>query len=141
MSKAEDLLARMREGISRLLEEAAARNATTLDGIHMRALEAEGPIDAPHPDERWRFRSRKVFERLREHGMAFSAPWHHREIWFWAASTSEGVDWIEREVRYWESRVEKHVRQMELRKKKGDLPRLEYVYVEGDEFRFAGDEE
>lgn len=114
------------------------RNAQTMYAILWRAVFETGPIEAPHPEERWRFRSRRVFERLTEHKLVWSLPWHHREIWFWAARTSEGVEWIEKEVRHWEKHVERHERELEVRKrKKADLPSLEYVYVEGDEHRFA----
>lgn len=60
--------------------------------------------DAPHPDPRWRARSRIVFQKMAAELWLHVAPWHHHEIWIWAASTAAGCEWIEREVTYWENR-------------------------------------
>lgn len=137
-----ELVAKMREGIARLLRESEERTSTTLDALHARALRGEAGLDAPHSDPKWRFRSRKVFERARDLKMVWSMPWHHQETWLWAASTGAGVDWIESEVRYWERKVESHARWMAKRaKEQRELPRLEYVYQEGDELLFVEDDE
>jgi len=61
--------------------------------------------DAPHPDPRWRARSRHVFRRMVSELYLHVAPWHHHEIWTWAASHAAGTDWVEREVAHWERRV------------------------------------
>lgn len=61
--------------------------------------------DAPHPDPRWRARSRYVFRRMVSDLYLHVAPWHHHEIWTWAASCAAGTDWVEREVTHWERRV------------------------------------
>lgn len=137
MTVAAELIQKMREGIAQLLREAEERTSTSLDALHMRVLRGEAAVDAPHPDPRWRFRSRKVFERLREEHVVWSLPWHHAETWLWAASCEAGLEWVESEVRYWEKRADAFVRFKErAEKKRRDLPELEYVYREGDEFFF-----
>lgn len=84
----------------------------------------------PHPDAEWRDRGLLVLHRMEEHGL-HSAAWQHSEIWSWAASTSAGRDWLEREILYWENRMSERDRlQLKMRRRKpilkpGDL--AEYV--------------
>lgn len=139
---AKELVSTMLVNIQRLVRESEERTSTTLDALHARALRGEAGLEAPHPDARWRFRSRRVFERAREQKMVESMPWHHREIWFWAASCEAGVDWAESEIRYWEKHIDGHIRRVDrLKKQKRDLPQFEYVYQDGDELRFWSDDE
>lgn len=140
MGAQQSLLSRLYDQISELHVERSQRAAGALDELHGRVLSGrEKHPDAPHPDEQIRLHSRRLFERLRAERMVFSLPWHHVDTWLWAASCSDGVDWIEREIAYWE----KHLATWHRRKKK-ILERLdavrglgqesEYVYEEGDEF-------
>ncbi len=142
MPTPEELVAVMREGLSALVAEAALRNSNSLGALHERVLRGEEHPDAPHPDARWRYRSRRVFERLREYMLVWSLPWHHEETWFWVARTAAGVDWVETEIVKWEKHVERHERLVARRKRDLDeTTKLNYVYVDGDEFLFASENE
>ena len=79
--------------------------------------------DAPHPDTRWRARSRYVFRRMVSELYLHVAPWHHHEVWVWAASCAAGAEWIEREVCYWEKRlVREEARRRAIRDERLQLP-------------------
>ena len=106
------LLDEMRRGIARLHEEAAAREQ---ERVQREMNDLVKHPDAPHPNPVWRERSRKVYRRMREHLYCENAPWHHREIWEWAASSSTGIDWIEHEIEYWERRTSNAIERKRLR--------------------------
>lgn len=97
------LLDSMRAGIARLHQDAAAR---ALEDMERQLLDETAHPDAPHPDPEWRSRSKRVWRLMRMHLSCEHAPWHHGEIREWAARTNAGVEWLEREVLYWEGRIE-----------------------------------
>lgn len=99
---ATELLDRLYADIRRMVEEANERRR--LDEEKQMMDETLHP-DAPHANPEWRRRSRVVWYRMRRELHLENAPWHHREIYSWAASTAAGVDWLEREIGYWEARV------------------------------------
>lgn len=100
------LVAHIQENISRMQEAADARAKDVLDA-QVLALEAdrEAHPDAPHPDEEVRNRSAYVFRRLRANFGFENLPWHHSTIYWWAASTAAGADWVAAEVDYWDGRL------------------------------------
>lgn len=87
----------------RMLRERAENSRTS--ELEAEISGARKRPDAPHPDRQWRMRSRRVFQRMVAEMYLHVAPWHHHEIWTWAASTAAGTDWVESEVRYWENRL------------------------------------
>ncbi len=58
----------------------------------------------PHPDSEWRDRGLAVLRRMEKHAI-YSAAWQISEIWSWAARTDAGRVWIEREILFWENRM------------------------------------
>lgn len=84
----------------------------------------------PHPDSEWRDRGLAVLRRMERHAL-YSVAWQHSEIWSWAARTNAGREWLEREILFWENRMNARDRAVEKTKRRrpilkpGDKP--EYV--------------
>lgn len=116
------LLEEMRRGIARLHEEAAAREQARLE---REMSDLVRHPDAPHPNAVWRERSRKVYRRMREHLCCENAPWHHREIWEWAATTAAGIEYLEREIEYWERRTANAIERQRLHRERAKQRRIE----------------
>ena len=126
----------LRENIDALKKSRARSAYDQADALFDAVLSgrAEHP-DAPHPDVLWRQRSRRVFERARQVMSVWHLPWHHREIWLWAASTAAGAAWVEEAVVAWEREVSVwHRRKRQHARIKDALPFADeqYVFEEGD---------
>ena len=134
MSFEEDL----RKNVLDLQRIRSQQRAHFADCQHAAVLSGqEKTPDAPHPDEKWRLRSRKVFLDAKKFLFVEHMPWHHQEIWLWAASTGAGQDWIEESIAFWEKEVARQRRAGErllerLRVKQG-FAETDYVYEDGDE--------
>lgn len=116
------LMEEMRNGIARMHDEAAAREK---ERIAQELSDLVVHPDAPHPNAVWRERSRKVYRRMREHLCCENAPWHHREIWEWAASTAAGVEYLEREIEYWERRTTNSIARQRFHRERAKQRRIE----------------
>lgn len=133
-----DIESDLRSNISKLRRIRETWHAHYVDSQHAGVLtgELKNP-DAPHPDEKWRLRSRKVYLDARKHLGCEHMPWQHQEIWLWAASCSQGQDWLEAAIEFWEKEIPKQRRIMarrreRLRVRQGHAE-SEYKYEDGDE--------
>lgn len=134
MSFEEDL----RKNVLDLQRIRSQQRAHFADCQHAAVLSGqEKTPDAPHPDEKWRLRSRKVFLDAKKFLFIKHMPWHHRDLWLWAASCGQGQDWIEESIVMWEKEIVRQRRAGErllerLRLKQG-FTEADYVYEDGDE--------
>ncbi len=102
---ADAVLDTMYASLSRLQANAEAARAEEIEA-QQKALEEDRDAhpDAPHPDEKVRERSRRVWRALRD-GFGFEhLPWHHKEKYWYYASSARGADELEEEVAHWERR-------------------------------------
>lgn len=91
--------------------------------------------DAPHPDPEVRRRSRRVFEHVRRVLFIEHMPWHHRDIWLWAASASAGAEWVELVVAAWERDIlvwQRRKKKLERQRSATPFVDEQYVFDEDD---------
>lgn len=130
----EQLVAELRTNIGKLIDEGDERRRLEVES---ELLDKQRHPTAPHPEESWRERSDKVWRGMRTHLHLENAPWHHREIWVWVASTSRGRDWVESEILYWEQRIAVRTSMVERRRETRKRTALSGVApVDHDEIYF-----
>ena len=128
----------LKSNVRSLQQHRAEAKARAFAELHARVLSGQEPHpDAPHVEESWRLRSRKIYLSAKRTLFVGNMPWHHPEIWLWAASCAQGQEWIEQSVTFWESEVVRQRRQAARLLERLRAARTgdegEYVYEEGDE--------
>lgn len=134
MSIEEDL----RKNVFDLQRVRGEQKARAFDELHARVLSGrELHPDAPHLDEAIRRKSRAVFAAAKKYLFVESMPWHHKEIWLWAASCEQGHAWVEECVAFWDQEVARQrrlgARLLERLRLMQGFREEDYVYEDGDE--------